>query len=253
MEKKESISEYFARTLAMVNQMKANGEDIKELQIVEKILQTLMERFEGKVIAIKESQDLNAMTVDDLMSPLQAYEQRLDEKSEMVIEEALHTQLSLKKERNWSPRGESSSTQRNQSSSYKRGSQGRFGARRGKGKGFHWSQRRDRSNVQCFNCHGYGHYKNECSLRRSENKQFHAKFAEDNDINEETLLMAFSAMSNGHITWYLDTGCNNHMFGHKELFVELNESIRAEITFGNAARMPVKGKGKIFIRFILCA
>ncbi|PRQ23286.1 putative RNA-directed DNA polymerase [Rosa chinensis] len=234
MEKKESISDYFARTLAIANQMKANGEVIKELQIVEKILRTLTERFEGKVTAIEESQDLNAMTVDDLMSSLQAYEQRLNEKSEMVIEEALQTQLSFKKEKNWSSRGESSSTQKNQNSSYKRGSQGRFGTRRGRGRGFHWSQGRDRANVY---------------LRRSENKQFHAKFAEDNNDTEETLLMAFSAMSNGEqITWYLDTGCSNHMSGHKELFVELNESIRSEITFGNASRMPVKGKGKISIQ-----
>ncbi|KAL6179776.1 hypothetical protein ACLB2K_046447 [Fragaria x ananassa] len=58
--------------------MKANGEDIKDLQIVENILRTLTERFEGKVTAIEESQDLNAMTVDDLMSSLQAYEQRLN-------------------------------------------------------------------------------------------------------------------------------------------------------------------------------
>ncbi|XP_024195793.1 uncharacterized protein LOC112198945 [Rosa chinensis] len=143
---------------------KANGEVIKELQIVEKILRTLTERFEG-----------------------QAYEQRLNEKLEMVIEEALQTQLSFKKEKN--------------------------------------------------------------CLRRSENKQFHAKFAEDNNDSEETLLMAFSAMINGEqITWYLDTSCSNHMSGHKELFVELNESIWSEITFGNSARMPVKGKGKISIQ-----
>ncbi|KAL6141740.1 hypothetical protein ACLB2K_060027 [Fragaria x ananassa] len=61
MEKKERISKYFARSLAIVNQMKANGEDIKELHIVEKILRTLTERFEGKVTSIEESQDLNAM------------------------------------------------------------------------------------------------------------------------------------------------------------------------------------------------
>ncbi|XP_061999552.1 uncharacterized protein LOC133716934 [Rosa rugosa] len=103
--------------------------------------------------------------------------------------------------------------------------------------------------IKCFNCHEYDHYKNECSLRRSENKQFHAKFAEDNNDSEETLLMAFSAMSNDEqITWYQDTGCSNHMSGRKKLFVELNESIRSEITFGNAARMPVKGNAKISIQ-----
>lgn len=61
--------------------------------------------------------------------------------------------------------------------------------------------------------------------------------------------MAFNAVNGQEkIKWYLDTGCSNHMSGHKELFADLNESIRSEITFGNAAKMPVKGKGKISIQ-----
>lgn len=38
------------------------------------------------------------------------------------------------------------------------------------------------------------------------------------------------------------------MNGHKELFVDLNESIKLKITFGNAANMLGKGKGKISIQ-----
>ncbi|KAL6225478.1 hypothetical protein ACLB2K_004328 [Fragaria x ananassa] len=109
MEKRESISDYFSRTLAIVNQMKANGEVLSNLQVVEKILQTLTNRFEGKVTTIKESRDLAAVTVDELMGSLQAYEQRLNEKSEVAIEEALETQLSLKKERNLAHHSEGSS------------------------------------------------------------------------------------------------------------------------------------------------
>ncbi|KAL6225479.1 hypothetical protein ACLB2K_004329 [Fragaria x ananassa] len=62
-------------------------------------------------------------------------------------------------------------------------------------------------------------------------------------------LLAFNAVNGREKTkWFLDTGCSNHMCGHKDLFAELNESITSEITFGNAAKMPVNGKGKISIK-----
>ncbi|CAL9023491.1 unnamed protein product, partial [Prunus brigantina] len=65
------VSDYFTRTLALANQMKANGEEMKELQIVEKILRTLTDRFEGKVTAIEETRDLSTLTVDELQGSLQ--------------------------------------------------------------------------------------------------------------------------------------------------------------------------------------
>ena len=47
--------------------------------------------------------------------------------------------------------------------------------------------------------------------------------------------------------WCLDTGCNNHMSGKKELFAEFDESIHGEIKFENNIILLVFGKGKIAI------
>ncbi|XP_021823771.1 uncharacterized protein LOC110765027 [Prunus avium] len=224
MERKESISDYFSRTLSLANQMKANGEDMKELLIVEKILRTLTDRFEGKVTAIEETRDLSTLTVDELQGSLQAYEQRLNEKSEIGIEEALKAQVNVKKEKNDSKNEESCNEARsngkNHNSNYRR-VQNRFENRRGRGRGRgrsnnwsqardsnSWSQARDKSNVQCFNCQKYGHYKNECNSQRFENKGHHAKFAENDKGNEETLLLAFNAVNDDEKNkWLLDTGC----------------------------------------------
>lgn len=70
MKKLETVSDYFNRVLALVNQIRANSENIGDLQIMEKILQILTTRFEYVVTAIEESKDLSTMTVDELMGSL---------------------------------------------------------------------------------------------------------------------------------------------------------------------------------------
>jgi len=95
MEDSESVSDYFSRTLALVNQMKTNGETIRDQQIVEKVLRSLTLKFEYIVTAIEESKDFSAMTVDELMASLQVHEQGLKEKEGKTVEEALQSQLTL--------------------------------------------------------------------------------------------------------------------------------------------------------------
>ncbi|KAI5331652.1 hypothetical protein L3X38_021778 [Prunus dulcis] len=92
----------------------------------------------------------------------------------------------------------------------------------------------DKSKVQCFNCQKFGHYQNECNSLKFENKGHHAKFAENDNGNEETLLLAFNVVSDDEKNkWLFDTGCSNHMCGHKDLFNDLNEFVQSVITFGD--------------------
>ena len=46
-------------------------------------------------------------------------------------------------------------------------------------------------------------------------------------------------------TWFLDTGCTNHMCGKKELFAELDESFGTKVKFADDSAIPVTGKGQI--------
>lgn len=73
-------------------------------------------------------------------------------------------------------------------------------------------------------------------------------YAENNLENSETLLFVSNCenLKDKNI-WFLDMGCSNHMCGSKDLFFELDESVRFEVKFGNNASIPVMGKGKISI------
>ena len=51
----ENISEYFAKILAIYNQIKMYGEKMEETHVVEKILRSLQNKFHYMVIVIEES------------------------------------------------------------------------------------------------------------------------------------------------------------------------------------------------------
>jgi hypothetical protein len=68
------------------------------------------------------------------------------------------------------------------------------------------------------------------------------------DYEEPALLLACGKFDGSNSsTWYLDTGASNHMCGMKEAFVDIDESYKGNITFGDLSQIPVKGRGIILI------
>ncbi|XP_076937453.1 uncharacterized protein LOC143605097 [Bidens hawaiensis] len=76
MKNDETIPEYFGRVLTVSNQMRSNGEEMTDTKIVGKILRTLSEKYMYVVVSIKESKDVEAMTVEELQSSLIVHEQK---------------------------------------------------------------------------------------------------------------------------------------------------------------------------------
>ncbi|CAJ2629448.1 unnamed protein product [Trifolium pratense] len=177
MKETETVNQYFARTLAIANRMLAQGETLQELQVVEKILRSMPARFNYVVCSIEESNDVTTMSIDALQSSLIVQESRMKRQVESGEEQALKV----------SNPGIG------------------FGRGRGRGRG-----RQTKEFVECFKCHKFGHYQNECSELE-------------------------------------DSGCSNHMIGHKEWFFDFDNNYRDSVKMGDDSRMAVMGKECIVI------
>ncbi|XP_011010269.1 PREDICTED: uncharacterized protein LOC105115158 [Populus euphratica] len=183
MKAAESVNDYFGRTLIIANKMRIHGECMKDVVIIEKILRSMTPKYDYVVCSIKESNDLDILSIDELQSSLLVHEQRISR--HVVIEErALQT-------------------------TYGAQQGGRDGGRnnyrgRGRGKfGF------DKTTIECYNYGDRGHFQWECPRKAWDQKVNYA------ETREEMLLMAYVNLQQAetkHI-WFLDSRCSNYMCG----------------------------------------
>ncbi|CAA0805768.1 Unknown protein [Striga hermonthica] len=69
-----------------------------------------------------------------------------------------------------------------------------------------------------------------------------ANFVESKDEAKASLLIAYKGEEGRQDdTWYLDTGVSNHMCGKRSMFVELDESVSGNVSFGDDSKIPVQG------------
>ncbi|GAV61765.1 UBN2 domain-containing protein [Cephalotus follicularis] len=231
MKDSESVEEFFNRVIALVNQMKVNGEMMENQKIVEKILRSLTQKFEYIVVAIEESKDLSSLSLESFLGSLQSLELRMNQFDAPPLEHAFQSQVlshggsfrgrgrgrhstrgrgrGKKQERRKDYEGEQGgfSTNRNESSS----SRGR-GRVRGRGQG------RSLSQVQCYNCHNYGHTSRFCKKNIADgNKESNFMHKKDEDKDEGTVFLTCETKEDVmNEVWYLDSGCSNHMTGNKK-------------------------------------
>lgn len=101
----------------------------------------------------------------------------------------------------------------------------------------------------------YGHFADECKAgskgqRRRDSDE--ANLAQENSGSDSNpvLLMTTSDFDppTGSDSWYLDTGCSNHMTCRKEWLTNLDSSKRSKIRFADFSTVTSEGMGIVAIR-----
>jgi hypothetical protein len=77
MKEDETIGKYFLRLEEVIHAMKGLGEKIEEVNLVQKILRSLPDRFNPKVSAIEDINDLKDLPINQILGTLSTYEMRI--------------------------------------------------------------------------------------------------------------------------------------------------------------------------------
>ncbi|XP_077234703.1 uncharacterized protein LOC143876907 [Tasmannia lanceolata] len=248
MKDSESVEDFFNRVISLVNQLRVNGEDIQDQRIVEKILRSLTRKFEYIVVAIEESKDLASLSIKSLLGSLQSHELRMKQFDSSPLEQAFQTQVSFRGGSRGRERGRISfrgrgrnGGERNQE--YEKDEGG--SSTRGRGRG------RPLSQIQCYHCQKFGHTMKYCRKKIAEESKKDSTFMHEKEESkeEDTLFLACNVQEVAlEETWYIDSGCSNHMTGNKGVFVKLEESLQSEVRTGDDKRLSVRGSGDILVQ-----
>lgn len=95
----ESVNEFLTKVEGLVSQMKVLGEDVAEKHVIEKILRSLIPKFDGVVTTVDISKDLTSMQIDELSGILLTAEERM-KSNEEGLEQAFSSKESIRGKRN---------------------------------------------------------------------------------------------------------------------------------------------------------
>jgi ABC-type cobalamin/Fe3+-siderophores transport system ATPase subunit len=144
------------------------------------------------------------------------------------------------------------------------------------------AEKRDKSRIQCFKYHMYGHYANRCLEQKKDGEeaqahlvqaqakqalmlaiteepeslelmpqvttgaQHHAVFLDERKVVPELHLTC--GMETVSDRWFLDNGASNHMTRDAEMFKMLDETVTRKVRFGDGSAVEIKGEGTILFK-----
>ncbi|GLT45830.1 hypothetical protein SLA2020_196340 [Shorea laevis] len=256
MKETDTIHQYSNKLMDVVNQIRLHGEDFPDQRVVEKMIVSLPEKFEPKISAIEESCDLKTLTVYELISKLQAHEQR----TALRMEDMAARESAFQALPKWKPLAPSSEKKQQ----YGRADKGKMVATQSQpskkdkfppcpickrtnhdGKDCWY---KGKPQVRCRFCNKFGHIEKFCRFKENQYrpKQQQAQVA---STAEDHLFMASLASSSvDKCSWFVDSGCTCHMANNEAIFSELDKSVRIKVKLGNGSIVQSEGKGNVAVQ-----
>ncbi|TXG47198.1 hypothetical protein EZV62_026492 [Acer yangbiense] len=220
MKEGETFKDYSSKLSELVNQMRLYGDTIEDHKVVEKMLVSLPDKFEAKVSAIEESCDLKALTVSEMVSKLQAQEQRLAIKNGDEMEGAFQARHK--------------GNQPFKKDQKKQGSGPRNGDKKGKAK-------LDSSSAEA------GARNKAKQNQQTKQPAQQANFTDEQTPDDHLFMVTQVCNVASNEVWYVDSGCTSHMAKDESLFSSLNRTDRTRVKLGNGNVVQAAGRGNVLI------
>ncbi|KAG2695044.1 hypothetical protein I3760_08G172500 [Carya illinoinensis] len=162
----ETFDGFYCKLNDIVNSHFNLGDRIPEDRIVRKVLRSLPERFRPKVTAIEESKDLDNMRIEELESGESSDELAMSDKEIAFYAKKFRKMFAQKNPRQENRRFKGfngGSSLENREGSYKR------------------ETRVVKDNIQCHECHGFGHIRFECANYKKAKEKANADSLTDSE------------------------------------------------------------------------
>ncbi|XP_010543104.1 PREDICTED: uncharacterized protein LOC104816130, partial [Tarenaya hassleriana] len=247
MKASESVKNYVDRLVSIVNKIRILGTQVSDERLVQKVMVSVPERYEATLASLENTKEISEIKLPELLSALQAQEQR----RLMRKEESTEGALKAKAKGNAAEKGKKAA--QNQKSD---GSSGQNDGKETSGnKSFldpckhcnkkghpHW---RCWKNLKCRRCDKVGHIERFCRFNAAQQTEVVKADAKE---MEQLFVASCFAAHGADVEWLIDSGCTNHMSGNLDLFQTLDKSVKSRVRIGNGDFISVEGKGDVLCK-----
>ncbi|CAN6681975.1 unnamed protein product [Malus baccata var. baccata] len=206
-------------------------------RLVQKLLISLPRSYDSIASVIENTKDLDTVDVQDVVAILKGYEQRIDRHDEAHTEKAF-VSLNITPKQNKYNGNQGFKPQKNWKSKWKKGNNKPNPCIHCDK--LHFGECWFKDKPRCHNCHKLGHIAKDC---RGKKVNQHANFV--NEVNDTPTM--FYVCNNATVkkcedTWYVESGCSNHMTGREELLVDIDRTMTTKVEMGTGKLIKVIGK-----------
>ncbi|GAU33559.1 hypothetical protein TSUD_143510 [Trifolium subterraneum] len=171
MKEDESVHNFYMNVMDFANSFDDLGEKLSVEKIVRKILRSLTKKFDMKVIAMEEAQDISTMKVDELIGSLQTYESSVNERIEKKNKSIAFVLKRMDRRLRQNAKHLATDMSRNIVNSRKT----KIDEKPAQSKGIQWHE-----------CEGYGHIRTKCATYlKKQKKSLNVTWSDEDESEEE--------------------------------------------------------------------